>query len=327
MLTMNVCCICFAFMACGATQRGAWGFTMKARIRRNAKVSRRYYLIDTENVGDRWLVLPEKLKKEDRIVTFFTENHSKKLEAYFIKQLHNPKIVWLECAVGNNALDYQLIGVLAYLIAKHPKASFFIFSNDKDYQPTVDFWTSRGIRVTQTHYEVTCHKKKAKKKKEKKKGKKRDKQKTAGAANAALEPEIATKLQGVETESQYIEEIAKSVPVSSLNSWHSALLAAFGQKKGGEWYRKIKEDQACLGRLSANFEGDAKIRGTHLTAVVLRCNGLDVACAKEAYEIIRRHNLKNKSAIKADFDKAFKADPTQNYYRVLRPIFLVLKKL
>jgi len=35
--------------------------------------------------------------------------------------------------MGNNALDYQLIGVLSYLIAKHPKALFCIYSNDKNY--------------------------------------------------------------------------------------------------------------------------------------------------------------------------------------------------
>ena len=90
-------------------------------------MSRKYYLIDTENVGDRWFDMPSKIRKKDRIITFYTEHHSKQLEKYLIKQVHNPKILWLECAAGNNALDYQLMGVLSYLIAKHPKASFCLY--------------------------------------------------------------------------------------------------------------------------------------------------------------------------------------------------------
>ena len=80
-----------------------------------------------------------------------------------VKQIHNPKILWPECTAGNNALDYQLIGVLSYLIAKHPRSSYYIYSNDKDYQTTVDFWQSRGIAVHQKVYAVE-NKKKSKKK-------------------------------------------------------------------------------------------------------------------------------------------------------------------
>ena len=137
---------------------------------RKMKLKRKYYLIDTENVGDRWFDLLQKIEKKDQVITFYTENHSKRLKEYLLTQVHNPRILWLECATGNNALDYQLIGVLAYLIAKHPKASFCIYSNDKDYWNTVDFWQSRGIDVRQKGFEEVS-KKKEKKKKEKEKGK------------------------------------------------------------------------------------------------------------------------------------------------------------
>lgn len=112
-------------------------------------MNRKYYLVDTENVGDRWFGLLQKVKKKDRIILFYTKYHSKHLEECLIKQVHNPRMVWLECAAGNNALDYQLMGVLAYLIAKHPESLFYIYSNDKDYQTAIDFWQSRGIKVCQ----------------------------------------------------------------------------------------------------------------------------------------------------------------------------------
>lgn len=121
-------------------------------------------MIDTENVGDRWFELLQKIEKKDQVITFYTENHSNRLKEYLLTQVHNPKILWLECATGNNALDYQLIGVLAYLIAKHPKASFCIYSNDKDYRNTVDFWQNRGIDVRQKGFAEVKQKKEKKKK-------------------------------------------------------------------------------------------------------------------------------------------------------------------
>lgn len=144
-------------------------------------MKRKYYLIDTENVGDRWLDLPDQAGKKDHIISFYTEHHSNHLEKYLIKQVHNPKIVWLECAAGNNALDYQLIGVLSYLIAKHPKASYCIYSNDTDYQETVDFWKSRGIEIRTKGFALS--EKKPNEQKKQNKGSKQDKTNKQDKAN------------------------------------------------------------------------------------------------------------------------------------------------
>ena len=84
-------------------------------------------MIDTENVGNRWFDMPKKIRRKDRIITFYTEHHSKNLEEFLMKQVYNPKILWLECAVGNNALDYQLIGVLSYLIVVESLLSWIMY--------------------------------------------------------------------------------------------------------------------------------------------------------------------------------------------------------
>ncbi len=56
-------------------------------------LKRRYYFIDTENVGDKWFGLLDKCKKKDRIITFYTENHSKRLEDFLIRQVNNPRVI------------------------------------------------------------------------------------------------------------------------------------------------------------------------------------------------------------------------------------------
>ena len=212
-------------------------------------------MIDTENVGNRWFDMPKKIRRKDRIITFYTEHHSKNLEEFLMKQVHNPKILWLECAAGNNALDYQLIGVLSYLVAKHPKASFCIYSNDKDYQAAVDFWKSRGIKICQKGFEIT-NKKKPKKKKGKKEQNKEVKivppKKAIPAAVAGEEIVGQWKL----TEEQYVTKIARSVPVSNLGGWYQALTAVFGQEKGRDWYLKIRDDAELQANLSKYCTGD-----------------------------------------------------------------------
>lgn len=282
-------------------------------------MSRKYYLIDTENVGNRWLDMPHKIRRKDRIVTFYTENHSKHLEKFLSKQVHNPSILWLECATGENALDYQLMGVLSYLITKHPKAAFCIYSNDKDYHDAIAFWKSRGIKICQKGFKI---KKKAKKKKSK-----------SGQNSKTKKSSLSVSLESVKTsvpkltEEQYMAEISKALPVSNLTGWHQALTAVFGQKKGHDWYLRLKDDAQLQAGLSANCTADADARGISLVATVLNRHGLDAANAEEAYKTIRSHNPKNLNAIKIDFDKKFGNTPPQKYYKVLRPLFRTLKEI
>lgn len=291
-------------------------------------MKRKYYLIDTENVGDRWFGLPKKIRKKDRIITFYTEYHSKHLEEYLAKQVHNPRIMWLECAAGNNALDYQLIGVLSYLIAKHPKSSFYIYSNDRDYQNTIDFWQSRGIKVCRKGFLVESAKK-AKKKGKKNKGQKNKKPAASvqTSAKAALGSACTLENSGQErlTGEQYVIEIAKSVPVTDLGGWYPALTAVFGQENGRNWYLQVRDNAELREKLSKYCLRDEYERGVNLIALVLGIHNLDATRAGEAYKIIQSHNRKNLKAIRADFDKKFGRKPPQKYFKAVRPLIRIIK--
>ncbi len=292
-------------------------------------MKRKYYLIDTENVGDRWYKLIEKLGKKDRVISFYTEHHSKRMEECLFQQVHNHKILWLECAAGNNALDYQLIGVLSYLVVKHPKSSFCIYSNDKDYKNTVDFWKSRGIDISQKEFN-TGKKKKAKKKKKKTeqakdiavKDKETDTEKEAGIVS--MQERFC---HGKLTDQQYTEEIAKSVPVSGLVAWYHIYTSLFGQDKGRNLYMAFKKDAQMHERLSKYYMENKYLRGVNLVAVILNYNGLDVKRAVEAYNIIKLHDPKNFSEIKNDFDKQFGTKPPQMYYSRLKPFIKIINTI
>jgi len=298
-------------------------------------LKRKYYFIDTENVGDSWLKLVKKLKKKDRIITFYTENHSKCLEEFLVRQVNNPKIIWLECAVGNNALDYQLLGVLAYMIAKHPKASYCIYSNDKGYQKTVAFWQSRGIQMKQKFPEQKyLDQKKKRDKKQKKKHKQSKKTKAKNQTKLFMQKQSmyldACDYKGNQTkltEEQYVFEIAKSIPFSNLNGWYCALTVILGQKSGREWYQKIRRDVLMREDFSKHFTGNSDERCVNIVTLALYAHDLDTDKAKNIYEIIRAHHYKDLNAIKMDFDKIPELKTQTKYYRVLRPLVALLKDL
>lgn len=280
-------------------------------------MKRKFYLVDTENVGDRWYDLLGKIDKKGRVIAFYTENHSKDMEKYLVKHIHNPRILWLACAAGNNALDYQLIGVLSYLVARHPEAFFCICSNDRDYQGTVDFWLDRGVAVCQKGYAAEI-KKKAKKKK-KKKGKK-------SQASAAVPTEISAR--GGVSEEHYVEAIARAIPMSDLHGWYIALVTILGQERGRGWYMRIKEDNGLCAVLSQYCTEEApRVREVRLAEAVLERQGLDPSRAEDACRIIHAHKPGKLGAIKNDFDKCFGAKLAQQYYRALRPVAGVIKKM
>lgn len=273
-------------------------------------MKRKYYLIDTENVGDSWLDLTAKLKQKDRAIAFYTQNHSKRLEEFLLWQVNNPRIVWLECAVGNNALDLQLIGVLAYLIAKHPRAVFCIYSNDKGFQRTVEFWQDRGIQISQKSPNL------------KKKTKKKDKKKKAAVSACGYGV-----LTGPLTQEQYAEEIARCVSFSNLNGWYCALTVILGQEDGREWYQKVRRDCQLRERLSRLFAGDRHERALSLTALALFAHGLDDTKAEAVYQVIRTNKYQDLNEIKMGLDKLTGQKSPNPYYTVMRPLVSLLKDL
>ncbi len=300
-------------------------------------MKRRYYLIDTENVGDRWIDFIGEMKEEDIFIVFYTKNHSKMLEECYLAQRYNTQIRWVECLSGNNALDYQLMGVLSYLIASHTDVKYSIYSNDKDYQDVIDFWKQRGVDINRVGFD-------ANKKKTKKRNKstsvemehnvsKKKKVEEAEQLNpVADENKIQNENQELQPvnamdEEAVLNEIAKVIPVSNMNGWYVVLVSLLGQETGRDLYVKIREDEERKAEWSRYLISDIEERNLYLIAMLYKQNQLDTSKAAEAWKIVKSHNRKNKKAIKADFDKHFgkKTKEQTQYYKIAKPIIGILK--
>ncbi len=113
--------------------------------------SKTIYLVDSENLNDAWVGAISDLGNRDQIFVFYTEN-SANMSVASISQLtaRENQVIWKRCFTGTNALDFQLVSQLGALIARHPRDTFIILSNDTGYDPVVRYWTVEGIKISRT---------------------------------------------------------------------------------------------------------------------------------------------------------------------------------
>lgn len=111
-----------------------------------------FYLIDTENIPVKWVndINPN---NGDVIFLFRLKDSQKNYisldDAVKIANL-NAKMYIIECERGKpkmNALDFQLISYLGYLVARNEDALYIVYSNDTGFDPAIEYWKNRSIDV------------------------------------------------------------------------------------------------------------------------------------------------------------------------------------
>ena len=110
----------------------------------------KHYLVDSENVNDNWLMLLELADEKDEMIIFYTKNSPHMSYSSVIKLLQQRRTLQFEeCYEGQNALDFQLISYLGYLIGKDEDktSEFIVMSNDTGFDPAVRYWKQKGFLV------------------------------------------------------------------------------------------------------------------------------------------------------------------------------------
>lgn len=124
----------------------------------------RHFLVDSENVNDNWLMLFDMADEDDEIVVFYTKKSPHMSYMSVIRLIENNKINirFEECYEGTNALDFQLVPYMGYLMgcggacsenecdaasAETGADEYIIMSNDTGYDPAVRFWKDKGYAV------------------------------------------------------------------------------------------------------------------------------------------------------------------------------------
>ncbi len=107
------------------------------------------YMIDYENVKTGGLNGISRLTAEDRVIIFYSENANRLTFDLHRRLMECPaKIEYREVTVGgHNALDFQLVTYLGYLIAQNPTGQYLIISYDRGFEYVVNFWRKDGLCI------------------------------------------------------------------------------------------------------------------------------------------------------------------------------------
>ena len=108
------------------------------------------FLIDYENVNSAGLHGIGKLGEDDRVILFYS-HAANTLSFEIMDEMLDagimPERVCLE-KTGKNALDFQLVTFLGYLIAKEKAETYYIISKDAGYQSAIAFCAAYlGVKV------------------------------------------------------------------------------------------------------------------------------------------------------------------------------------
>ncbi|MBQ6239899.1 MAG: hypothetical protein IJK56_05980 [Firmicutes bacterium] len=113
----------------------------------------RTFLIDLENVKSPGLLGIDRLEAEDRVFIFYSENantltistiqamNRSKATVEYVRLLHS----------GHNAMDFQIVALLGFLIGSERKGQFCITSMDNGYVSPVEFFMDHSAGSLDVH--------------------------------------------------------------------------------------------------------------------------------------------------------------------------------
>lgn len=187
------------------------------------------YLVDSENVGGSWIDL---LKEDGEFLIFYT-GHSPRIDYEHAISLINAenKPEFIQCYEGNNALDFQLVSYLGYLLRSEERREMIIVSNDTGFDAVVHFWTERGLDIKRLATNFI----------EPKEPETEEVPVSCEEIAAPHTVKVTEKLHGVERKELYTVINCFGVPNSSYI--HLAYIHFYGNKKGGQIYNHMKAEK------------------------------------------------------------------------------------
>ena len=176
------------------------------------------YLIDFENVHSDGLKGIEKLERSDECYIFYSE-HAGVLTFNMHKKIteSRAKIYYVEAQVGmKNALDFQLVSYLGYMLRENPEATYCLISNDKAFELVSKFWQAKGVNVTSA---VSLD----------------------GAADASHYSKVSTELEKLLADRSEREFVEKCInELSTKSGINNRIVKKYGTTRAGEIYKLIK---------------------------------------------------------------------------------------
>ena len=175
-------------------------------------------LIDFENVHSDGLKGIEQLSKKDKCYIFYSE-HAGVLTFNMHKRITESKadIFYVEAQVGmKNALDFQLVSYLGYMIREAPEEDYCIISNDKAFELVGRFWQDKNVNVCS----AVC---------------------LEQAKESGEHSRLHSELEKLITNSDELEFVEKCInELTTKSGINNRIVKKYGTTRAGEIYRLIK---------------------------------------------------------------------------------------
>lgn len=122
-------------------------------------MQKKCYLVDTENVGTKWMIILPELEADDKVMLFYTDA-SGKYSLGEIQDLvqYGAHISYVRCFNGHaNALDFQLSATVGYLGHEDSDCEYVIVSDDGGYDEMIRFMRGVGVNASRLPMRISTN--------------------------------------------------------------------------------------------------------------------------------------------------------------------------
>ena len=268
----------------------------------------KYYLVDSENVNDNWLMLFDMIDETDNIIVFYTKNSPHMSYPSVIRLLKiNRTIKFEECFEGNNALDFQLISYMGYLMKNSDieNSEFIVMSNDTGFDSAINFWKSKGFHVNRINVNY-C---------------KQTLQKQNNTVEEATPAPVINKQYNFNKDE--VDMFINCLGRDNLVSIHETLVHVYGQQKGQIIYKEVKDKTYPLAE--QNLTRNEKVK--KFTDIIFSHS--DYKDPGNFVDFLNQNKTKakNLNGVRAAITKAYGENDGKNYYSLFKPYFKIISAL
>lgn len=269
------------------------------------------YLVDSENVGESWIDL---LKEDGKFLIFYT-GHSPRIDYEHAISLMNAenKPEFIHCFEGNNALDFQLVSYLGYLLRSEEVGEMIIVSNNTGFDAVVNFWNERGLDIKRLATNFI-------------EPKEPEIEEISVSSEEIATPqivEVTAKLHGVERKELYT--VINCLGVSNSSYIHLAYIHFYGNKKGKQIYDHMKKEKFAAPPVP--WKRETKVK-KFCELIFQYCNNSKVAIPSDIYAFLCTTVTANddKESMQKKITKKY-GDEAAHLHKILKPFYKSIAKI
>lgn len=273
------------------------------------------YYVDSENVGDVWINLYLQDNEESKFLIFYT-NRTPRIDYECLVTLMNTakqNLEFIKCCEGNNALDFQLVTYLGYVLHEESEAEIVILSNDTGFDAVVHFWKERGRKI------LRLKAKNIEENSDHQEGMENTEEECVTASLVEEKKQIS----GVDVKELYT--VINCVGRKNMARINVSFTHFYGQKNGNDIYKHMKKDSFAAPTVS--WKADAKVK-KYCELIYKYCNGDKIQIPADLTSFLYEHlTTKGMPTIANQLNQCYGNEQGQKIYKMLKPFCSILVEI